>query len=79
MSSKLLFLGYIISAEGIHINEKKMRATRDWFIPRNITKVWSFHGLMILYMRFVRNFSSIMASITESALKKEQIFWGKKG
>ncbi|XP_010263723.1 PREDICTED: uncharacterized protein LOC104601919 [Nelumbo nucifera] len=44
MSDNLLFLGFIISKDGIKVNEEKVRAIREWPTPINVTDVRRFHG-----------------------------------
>ena len=45
LTNSVLFLGYIVSSEGIKVDDAKVQAIKDWPIPRNAHEVRSFHGL----------------------------------
>jgi len=64
-SYDVFFLGYIVTGRGIDRNEAKLEATRTWPIPKSIDDVRSFNGLASFDMRFIRNFTTIMAPMIE--------------
>jgi len=63
MTSNVIFLGFVVSSQGIHVDEDKVKAVHEWPIPKSATEV-SSHGLATFYRCFIRNFSSLVALIT---------------
>jgi hypothetical protein len=49
LHGKVVFLGYVISAKGIQVDEEKVKAIKEWPTPKSITEVKSFHGLASFY------------------------------
>ncbi|XP_075080035.1 putative mitochondrial protein AtMg00860 [Nicotiana tabacum] len=75
---KVVFLGFVVSSRGVEVDEDKIKAIKDWPTPNSITEVRSFHRLASFYRRFIRDFSSIAAPLTE-VIKKDKVFnWGKE-
>ncbi|KAI9165127.1 hypothetical protein LWI28_008343 [Acer negundo] len=77
-TDKLVFLGFVVSAQGIGIYEEKVKAIKEWLKPTNVGQVRSFHGLASFYRRFVRDFSSLSAPLTEVIKKNVGFKWGKE-
>ncbi|KAI4880514.1 hypothetical protein NFI96_007308 [Prochilodus magdalenae] len=62
--SSVSFLGYIISPEGVVMDDRKITAVANWPIPNSIRELQKFLGFANFYRRFIRNFSSVAAPLT---------------
>ncbi|KAL0417132.1 UNVERIFIED_CONTAM: Retrovirus-related Pol polyprotein from transposon.6 [Sesamum latifolium] len=57
--NQVVFLGHVISGDGVMPDPSKVKAVMEWRIPKNATEVRSFLGLAGYYRRFVEGFSII--------------------
>ena len=55
--SNVLFLGHMLSKDGILPNPEKVSKVRDWPVPKMAKEVHSFLGLASYYRRFIPKFA----------------------
>ncbi|PIK34032.1 hypothetical protein BSL78_29147 [Apostichopus japonicus] len=71
------YISFVVSSQGLQVDEEKIRAIQEWPTPGNISQVRSFHGLASFYRRFVPNFSSIASPLTAVVKKNVGFSWGE--
>ena len=57
--ASVIFLGHVLSADGISANPEKVEKVRDWLVPSNAKELHSFLGLASYYHQFIPNFAHI--------------------
>ena len=72
----MVFLGFVVSSKGVHVDETKIKAIKTWPQPTNLQQVRSFLGLAGFYRRFVKNFSTIAAPLHTLSKKNAPFVWG---
>ena len=73
--NKVIFLGHVISVEGVSVDPQKIEAVVNWKPPKNVSEVRSFLGLAGYYRKFVEGFSKIAASLTKLTRKDVKYDW----
>ena len=66
---EIRFLGYVISSQGIRIEEKRIDVVKALPEPKSVQDIQVFIGFANFYQRFIQGFSKITAPLT-SMLKK---------
>ena len=74
MKKEIAFLGFIIKQGSISMEPKKIEAIHTWPTPASIKEIQAFLGLASFYRKFIRNFSSLAAPLTD-CLKKGNFKW----
>ncbi|MBW0526843.1 hypothetical protein O181_066558 [Austropuccinia psidii MF-1] len=71
--SSVEYLGYVVSSEGLKIDQEKVQEILNWPPPRNLKALQSFLGFANFYPSFIKNYSKKISSLT-SFLKKDSHF-----
>jgi type IV secretory pathway VirB4 component len=67
------FLGHVLSAQGIQPDSRKIKAIKEWEVPKTQKGVRSFLGLANYYRKFIRNFSKIAAPLSDLLTKENKV------
>ena len=70
-----MFLGHVISKDGIIVVPNKIEAMVIWNRSTNVSEVRSFLGYACYYRRFVEGFSRIAAPLTQLTRKNVKFKW----
>ena len=71
---EITFLVFIIKRGKISMKPRKVEAIQNWSVPTTIKEIQAFLGLASFYKKFMRNFSSICAPLTD-CLKRGNFKW----
>ena len=67
--SKVNFLGYIISEDGIEMDQEKIRTVLEWKEQTTVKEVQSFLVFANFYPCFIQEYSKLTRSLTDLTKK----------
>ena len=79
--TRITYLGHIVSSKGIETDPSKVKAVKNWNVPKTVTDVRSFLGFTNYYRRFIRGYAKVatplntLVSGNNANHKKASIEW----
>ena len=75
---ELLFLGHIVSADGVRPDPAKVECVQNWPQPQNVHDVRRFLGLTNYFKRYMYNYSDIACPLTDLTRQNAIFEFGPK-
>jgi hypothetical protein len=69
------FLGYIVSQEGIRMDETRVATIQRWPVPGTARETLAFLGFCNFYRRFIHQYSLVALGMTTLLKGKQQFKW----
>ena len=58
------FLGYVVSAQRVQMEDEKIEAVKNWPKPKSIRDIWIFLSFANFYQGFIQGFSKIAGPLS---------------
>ena len=69
------YLGMIISADGVKMDQRKVQAITSWGSPTNLHDVRAFLGFANFYRQFIKDYSQVVAPLVQLTKKDVAFKW----
>jgi hypothetical protein len=71
----ITFLGHVVNVEGFHLDPKKIVVVKTFPIPKTITNVRAFLGLIGYYHKFIFGYAKIVKPLFGLTKKECKFVW----
>ena len=78
MVPSVSYLGYQIDAEGLHPLPEKVAAVQSAPVPKSVTELKSFLGLLTYYSKFLPNLSTTLSPLYELLKSSTKWLWSRR-
>ena len=75
MQTETLFLGFMVSEEGIRVNPELVKDILEWPTPRGVKDVQSFLGTTGYFRKWIANYAGLASPLYELTKKKAAWKW----
>ncbi|XP_039291150.1 uncharacterized protein K02A2.6-like [Nilaparvata lugens] len=72
------FLGHVIDAKGLHMNNDKVKAIVEAEPPTNVSELQAYLGLVNYYAKFLPDLSTVLSPMYELLRKDVKFLWSCK-
>lgn len=78
LKKDILYLGHVITSEGVLPDPEKISALSNWPIPKNLEELIRFIAFANYYRKFIKNFANIAYPLTKLTKKNALFIWDQE-
>ncbi|CAH1724058.1 unnamed protein product [Aphis gossypii] len=78
LQKKIIFLGHVISEEGISMDPEKIKTIQEFPAPRNQKQIRAFLGFINFYRKYIRDLSSYTEKLSQLTKKNQVWTWSQE-
>jgi len=67
----------LVGKDDVHVDHEKIKAIQEWYTPKPVGEVRSFHDLTSFYRHLVQDFFTIATPLND-LVKGVAFVWGEK-
>ena len=75
---KVVYLGHVVTREGIHTDPEKVNAVKTWPVPTSGRDVQQFLGLVGYYRNYIQNFATIAKPLYQLTERGREFCWSEE-
>ena len=76
--AQVLYLGHVVSRDGLSVDPKKVAAVKDWPVPKDLHELRCFLGLTNYFRTFVQGYATRVLPLTRLQSPKREFIWSDK-
>ena len=78
LGTEVVFLGHLVSGEGVKPNPVNISKIADWPRPKKIRQIKQLVAMVSYYRRYVKNFATVLRPMVELTKKGRKFVWSQE-
>lgn len=78
LKKSLLYLGHQIGVDGVRPDPEKVKAVKEWPVPKGVDEAKRFVAFMNYYRRFIKNFAELAVPLNRLTRKGVKFVWDEQ-
>jgi len=75
LQQEVTYLGHVVSRDGVATDPEKVQAVKEWAIPRDLSELRAFLGLVGYYRQYIPGFAGVAQPLNRLTAKGVRWQW----